>query len=171
MDDVVAPLLQCKLPFAVVYAIPLPQPSIPVTLGVAVVLGAAVPVPAKLVQPFTVVVTALDPAFVTVIQAVVAPLLHTKLPAVVVHSVELPQLLTTVTTGVAGTGFGAAVPLPAALVQPLTVIVTIEVPVDVTVMQAVVAPVLHTKLPAAVVHSVELPQLLTTVTTGVSGIR
>ena len=56
---------------------------------------------------------------------VVAPLLHNKLPGAAVESVELPQLLVTVITGVAGVVFGAAVPLPAALVHPFNVDVTL----------------------------------------------
>ncbi len=54
---------------------------------------------------------------------VVAPLLHNNVPAAVVESVELPQLFTTVTTGVAGIALGAEVPLPAALVHPLAFLV------------------------------------------------
>jgi len=66
------------------------------------------------------------PAVVTVIDAVVAPLLHNNVPekpeAV---STELPQLFTTFTTGASTAEFsGAAVPLPAALVHPLIVCVT-----------------------------------------------
>ena len=53
-------------------------------------------------------------------------MLQYKIPAAVVESVDvLSQLLTTVTTGVAGAVFGAAVPLPAALVQPFTMVVTV----------------------------------------------
>lgn len=59
------------------------------------------------------------------IDEVVAPLLHNKLPVAVVVSVELPQLFTTVTTGVAGVDLGAATPLPGKLVQPLTVLLTV----------------------------------------------
>ena len=63
--------------------------------------------------------------FVTVIDEVVAPLLHNNVPVAVVESVELPQLFTTVTTGVAGTALGADDPLPAVLVHPFTVVVTV----------------------------------------------
>ena len=56
---------------------------------------------------------------------VVAPLLHNKVPAAVVESVELPQLFATVTTGVDGTALGADAPLPAALIHPFTVVVTV----------------------------------------------
>jgi hypothetical protein len=63
-----------------------------------------------------------------VIDEVVAPVLHSKLPpdGAVVDKVEVPlQLFTTVTTGVAGTALGADVPLPGALVHPFTVCVTV----------------------------------------------
>jgi hypothetical protein len=57
---------------------------------------------------------------------VVAPLLHNRLPAALVESVDVPlQLSCTVTTGVDGVVFGLAVPLPALLVQPFTVVVTV----------------------------------------------
>ena len=59
--------------------------------------------------------------------AVVAPVLHNNDPvnpdAV---NTELPQLLTTSTDGVATDEFnGSATPLPAALVHPFTVCVTV----------------------------------------------
>ena len=106
---------------------------------------------------------------VTVIEAVLAPLLHKIVPPVGIDKVELPQLLTTVTTGVAGVATGAAMPEPAALVQPLTVLVTVYVPAVVTVIEAVVAPVLHNIVPPVGIDNVELPQLFTTVTTGAAG--
>ncbi len=56
---------------------------------------------------------------------VVAPLLHNKVPVAVVESVELPQLFATVTTGAAGIALGADAPLPAVLVHPFTVVVTV----------------------------------------------
>ena len=57
---------------------------------------------------------------------VVSFVLHNKPPADVVESVDVPsQLLTTVTTGVAGVVFGDATPEPAALVQPFTACVTV----------------------------------------------
>ena len=59
------------------------------------------------------------------IDEVVAPLLHNNVPVAVVESVELPQLLATVTTGATGIAFGADMPLPAALVHPFTVVVTV----------------------------------------------
>ncbi len=61
----------------------------------------------------------------TVTDDVVAPVLHNNEPVAEVESVELPQLFTTVTAGVAGVALGAAVPLPAALVHPSAVIVTV----------------------------------------------
>ena len=65
--------------------------------------------------------------------AVVAPVLQDKLVPVAVKT-ELPQLLTTVTPGGGGFVLGFAVPLPAALVHPLTVSVTVYVPPVPTVM-------------------------------------
>ncbi len=61
----------------------------------------------------------------TVIDGVDAPLLHNNVPVAVVESVELPQLLATVTTGATGITLGADAPLPAVLVHPLTVAVTV----------------------------------------------
>ena len=84
--------------------------------------GAALPLPPALSHPFTVWVTVYDPAVVTVMDVVVAPVFHNKdpvkLPAV---TAELPQLFNTVTVGAEGIDFGAAALLAAALVQPLTV--------------------------------------------------
>ena len=90
-----------------------------------------------------------------------------KEPAV---SVELPQLLTTVTVGADTFEFrGAAVPLPAGLVHPLTVCVTVYVPAVVTVIDDVVSPVLHNNEPVKPdAVNVELPQLSTINTDGVS---
>ena len=59
------------------------------------------------------------------IEAVVALLLHKRFPVALVDKVDVPQLSTTVTTGVDGVAFGAEIPLPAALVQPFTVCVTL----------------------------------------------
>ena len=142
-----------------------------VTTGVAgIAIGAATPEPAALVHPPDVLVTVYVPAVVTVIEAVLAPLLHNIVPPEGIDKVELPQLFDTVTNGVAGVATGAAMPEPAALVHPLTVLVTVYVPPVVTVINDVVAPVLHNKLPPAVVDKVEVPQLFTTVTTGVAGV-
>jgi predicted transcriptional regulator len=60
-----------------------------------------------------------------VIEAVVAPVLHRIVPPAGIDKTELPQLLTTVTTGVAGVATGAARPEPAALLQLPTVLVTV----------------------------------------------
>ena len=46
-------------------------------------------------------------------------------PPAGIDKVELPQVLVTVTKGVAGVATGAATPDPAKLVQPLTVLVTV----------------------------------------------
>ena len=84
--------------------------------------GAATPLPEGLVQPFTVCVTVYVPAVVTVIDKVVAPLLHNKEPVnEPAVNVELPQLSTTDTVGADGSAFGAATPLPEGLVHPFTV--------------------------------------------------
>ena len=56
---------------------------------------------------------------VTVINVVVAPLLHNNDPVnPEAVNTELPQLLATDTEGADGIGFGAATPVPAALVHP-----------------------------------------------------
>ena len=56
------------------------------------------------------------------IELVVCPELHKSDPVTpVAVNNELPQLLATVTVGAEGIAFGAAVPLPGALVEPLTV--------------------------------------------------
>ena len=66
---------------------------------------------------------------------------------------------------------GAATPEPATLIHPLMVDVTIYVPAVFTVIEDVVwLPGVHSNEPAAVVDNVDVPQLLTTVTTGVGGI-
>ena len=55
----------------------------------------------------------------------VAPSLHNNDPVKPeAVNTELPQLLVTATFGAGGMAFGAAVLLPAALVQPFTVCVT-----------------------------------------------
>ena len=63
----------------------------------------------------------------TVMDEVVAPLLHNKEPVKdVAVNVEVPQLSTTDTTGADIFEFnGAATPLPDELVQPFTVCVTV----------------------------------------------
>jgi hypothetical protein len=65
-------------------------------------------------------------ALVTVIEAVVAALLHNNVPEKFdADNSELAQLFTTVTTGATGIGLGAEIPVPARLVQPLIVWVTV----------------------------------------------
>jgi hypothetical protein len=174
MDEVVAPLLHNKEPVKdVAVNIELPQLFTTVTTGTdGIAFGAATPLPEGLVQPFTVWVTVYVPAVVTVMDEVVAPLLHNKEPVKdVAVNIELPQLFTTVTTGADGIAFGAATPLPEGLVQPFTVWVTEYVPAVVTVMDEVVAPLLHNKEPVNdVAVNIELPQLSTTDTVGAAGI-
>ena len=63
---------------------------------------------------------------VTVIDEVVAPLLHNNEPVKFdAVNTEFPQLLTTSTDGAEGIGLGVAIPLPSELVQPFTVCVTV----------------------------------------------
>lgn len=69
----------------------------------------------------------------------------------------------------AGIALGAATPLAAGLAQPLTVRVTVYVPAVVTVIELVVAPVLHNNEPVPVAVNTELPQLLVTETVGDEG--
>ena len=128
IDALEEPVLHSKLPPAFVDRVEVPlQLFTTVTTGVAgVVLGAAVPDPGKLVQPPTVVVTVYIPAALTVMNEPVEPVLHNKLPPATVDNVEVPlQLSVTDTKGVAGIVFGAAIPVPAALVHPLIVCVTV----------------------------------------------
>ena len=102
----------------------IPQPSATVTVGVVIVeiMGAANPLPAGLVHPFSAWVTEYVPAVYTWMEDVVAPLLHNKGPlndpAV---NTELPQLSATDTVGADGINFGVAIPLPGGLVDPPTV--------------------------------------------------
>jgi hypothetical protein len=63
----------------------------------------------------------------------------------------------TVTIGAIGVVFGAAVPKPGKLVQPFTVCVTLYVPALLTVMDEPAEPVLHDKIPSAVVDKVDVP--------------
>ena len=85
-----------------------------------VVFGAAVPLPGKLVQPFTVIVTVYDPAELTVIDDVATPVLHNNVPVAAVDKVEVPsQLSVTVTTGDGGVVFTIILVLTL-FEQPLT---------------------------------------------------
>ena len=65
------------------------------------------------------------PADDTVIEEAVELLIHNNDPPALVDNKVLPQLLVTVTSGADGINLGAAVPEPAALVQPFTVCVTV----------------------------------------------
>ena len=130
MDEVVAPLLHNREPAALVESVELPQLFTTVTTGAeGVVLGADIPLPAVLLQPLLpFAITVYVAALLTVMDAVVALLLHNTLPpdGIVVESVDVPlQLFTTVTTGVEGTAFGAVIPLPFALVHPFMVVFTV----------------------------------------------
>ena len=59
-------------------------------------------------------------------EGVVAPLLHNIVPPAGIDKVELPQLLATVTSGVTIELVpAAATPVPAALIHPFTVLVTV----------------------------------------------
>jgi hypothetical protein len=123
-------------------------------------------------QPAVLVaVTEKLPAEVTVIDDVVAPLLHDNDPVALVDKVVDPQLFVTTTTGVACAAFGAEVPVPAPLTQPFTVCVTVYVALSVTVIDAVVALLLH-RIEPVVLEAVNTdePQLLATATVGADGI-
>ena len=104
-----------------------PQLFVTFITGLAgVVPGVAIPAPFALAQPLTVVFTVYVPAVLTVIDEEVEPVFQSRLPMALVESTDVPlQLFSTVTTGVEGTVLGAAVPLPAALVHPVTVEVTV----------------------------------------------
>ena len=87
-----------------------------------IVLGADNPLAVGPVHPFTVCVTVYVAELVTVMDVVVALLLHNNDPVkLLAVNTELPQLLTTVTVGADGIFFGTDPPLPAALTQPFTV--------------------------------------------------
>jgi hypothetical protein len=87
----------------------------------------------------------------------------------VVDNVDIPQLSTTVTTGVEGKANGFATPVPGSDVQPPAVEVTVYGPPVETVIEAVVSVVDQVRfVPVAV--NVDVPQLSTTVITGVAGI-
>lgn len=65
--------------------------------------------------------TVYGPGIATVIEAEEALLLQSKEPVNPdADNNELPQLLVTVTIGVAGVGFGEATTLPSALIHPFT---------------------------------------------------
>jgi hypothetical protein len=85
----------------------------------------------------------------TDIEVDVEELLHNNVPVYPdAVSVEVPsQLLTTETIGADGVVFGAAVPDPDELIHPFTVCVTVDVPEVLTVIDGVVADVLHNNVP------------------------
>jgi hypothetical protein len=178
IDGVVSPVLHNNVPVkfdAVSSDVP-SQLSVTVTVGAAGPLpGFATPLPGLEVHPApTDCVTVYVPAVVTVIDEVVSPVLHNKAPAkfdAVSNDVPL-QLSVTVTVGAFGGLPGLAAPLPAADVHPApTDWVTVYVPAVVTVIDAVVSPVLHNKAPVkfdAVSNDVP-SQLSVTVTVGAFG--
>jgi hypothetical protein len=171
MEEVVSDVLQRSEPVAVVDKVELAQLFTTDTTGAdGMVLGAATAVPDALVQPSTVSVTLYVPPAVTVIEEVVSRVFQSSAPVAVVDNVELAQSLITETEGVDGGVWGAAEAVPGRLGQPLTVCVTLYVPAAVTVIAVVVAPVLHNKLPVAVVDNIDAPQLSTAVTSGVAGV-
>ena len=151
----------------------LPQLFATVTAGGdGIIFGADVLLAGELVHPPTVCVTLYKAALVTVIDVVVALLLHINdPPKLAAVNTELPQLFTILIVGVVGTVRGADIPLPPELAHPFTVCVTVYVAAFVTVIDVVVALLLHNndpvKLPAV---NTELPQLFATPTVGAAGI-
>jgi len=126
MDDVVWPVLQVKVPpEGVATKVENPQ------LGVALMVGAAgVPLVNPVALPFglghplaAVCLTVYVVAVVTLIEEVVAPVLHSNVPVADVERIDEPsQLLVTVTSGAGGTVFGAAVTKESGPVQPAVVL-------------------------------------------------
>jgi hypothetical protein len=172
IDGVEAPVDHNKVPGAVVDNTELPQLFTTVTVGVlGTARGAATADPGALVQPETVVVTVYVLPLVTVIDGVDAPVDHNNVPDATVLKTELPQLFATVTDGELGIAIGAATADPDPLVHPETVVVTVYVFAEVTVIEGVDAPVDHNRVPVTAVLNTELPQLFTTVTTGAAGIE
>lgn len=151
MEVVAAPVLHNKAPVKLpAVNTEFPQLSATDTVGAeGIVLGAAVPEARELVHPLAVVCDTVNIVEVsTVIEVVVSVVDHNNDPVkLLAVNTELPQLFETVTVGAVGIIFGAAVPLPAGPVHPFTCCVTVRVPAEATVMEAVVSPVLHTKVP------------------------
>lgn len=109
---------------------------------------------------------------VTVIEELVSLVLHNNDPVkLLAVKTELPQLSETFTVGTTGTSLGADVPLPGKLVHPLTAVcVTVYVEASVTVIDEVVAPLLHNNEPVKFsAVNIELPQLFVTSTVGAEG--
>ena len=102
--------------------IELPQLFATETEGAATTTGEVIPEPGELVHPLAAVcVTVKVDAVNTVIDVVVAAVLHNRLPVkLLAVSTELPQLFTTETVGDDGTPLGAATGVAFKLVQPLT---------------------------------------------------
>jgi hypothetical protein len=178
MVGVVSPVLQSNVPVkfdAVSVDVP-SQLSVTVTVGAAGALpGFATPLPAGDVHPAPIdCVTVYVPAVFTVIVAVVSPVLQSNVPVKFdAVSVDVPsQLSVTVTVGAAGALPGFATPLPAGDVHPAPRdCVTVYVPAVVTVIVAVVSPVLQSSVPVKFdAISDDVPsQLSVTVTVGADG--
>ena len=128
IDSVVAPLLQSNDPeYREAVNTELLQLFATSTVGALTdeFSGDAFPLPGPLVHPLIVCVTVYVPDVVTVIEEVVAPLLHKSEPVnPEAVKTELSQLFTTETLGAAGMTFGSATPVPATLLHPFTVCVT-----------------------------------------------
>ena len=110
--------------------------------------GAAVPLPGLLVHPFTVCVTLYVPLIKTVMDVVEAPVFHNNNPVTFpAVNTELPQLFAAAIVGADGIGFGADVLLAGWLAHPPTVCRTSYVAELNTVIDGVVAPLLHNNVP------------------------
>ena len=150
MEFVDCPVLHDKVPEKpVAVKTELPQLSTTVTPGVTgIAFGAAVALVNELVHPPTDCDKVYVPAVVTVMELVVSPVLHDNDPVTpVAVRTELPQKLLTDMPGAAGVSLGADVALAAGLEQPFIDWVTVYVPPVVTVIDDVVAPLLHNKVP------------------------
>lgn len=101
----------------------------------------------------------------------VSVVLHNNVPVkLLAVSTELPQLLTVDIEGAVGYNNGTATPEPFGLTQPFTVCFTVRVLLPVTVMDTVVALVLHKSDPVkSLAVNTELPQLFCTVAVGAGG--
>jgi hypothetical protein len=177
---VVAPVLHsivapATMPVAVSVDVP-SQLSVTVTVGAAGALpGFAIPLPGlEIHAPPRDCVTVYVPAVVTVIDGVVSPVLHSKVPVKFdAVNIDVPsQLSVTVTVGAAGAIPGFATPLPGLDVHPAPRdCVTVYVPAVVTVIDGVVSPVLQSSVPVKFdAVSVDVPlQLSVTVTVGAAG--
>jgi hypothetical protein len=172
----VEPLLHNKLPvqpLAVIVATSLPQ----ILVLSGVITGAFGAVPFVMVttllaglEPQLLLQLALNvPLAFTVMLLLVEPLLHNKLPVqplAVIVATSLPQIF--VLSGVITGAFGAVpfvmvTTLLAGLEPQLLLQLALNVPLAFTVMLAVVAPLLHNKLPVqplAVIVATSLPQIL-----------